>query len=108
MSRPAVAVVLVLIALWLPGCGSDPDPDRSPEAEAACEAEVAKRLRAEQRDLRYETTVKRFGSGGWDVQGTVATVSSSPMPFICGVYADGDRAKGSLRVDGVKVPYTGQ
>ena len=92
----------------MPGCGDNPDPDRSAEAKAACEAEVAKRLRADEKDLRYVTTVKRFGSGGRDVEGTVTMSSTSPTRFICGVYADGDRAEGPLRVDGVKVPYAPQ
>ena len=84
-------------------CGGSPDPDRSAEARAACEAEVEKRLDGGAEGARFTTTVQRFGSGGWTVQGTVATATRSPQPFMCGVYADGDRATGRLRVDGVQV-----
>ena len=84
-------------------CGGSPDPDRSAEARAACEAEVAKRLEGGAAGARFTATVQSFGSGGWTVQGTVATATSFPAPFMCGVYADGDRATGRLREDGVQV-----
>jgi hypothetical protein len=73
-----------------------------------CESEVAKRLGRETDALTYESSARRFGSGAWDVNGTVARPASSPVPFVCGVYADGDRDDGPLHADGVKVPASPQ
>lgn len=100
-------IVTTCLVLAVAGCGGNtPDPDRSAEAINLCESEVAKRLGLERRVLTYESAAKRFGSGGWDVEGTVSRPSARPVPFACGIYADGSRDRGALRADAVRVPAT--
>lgn len=97
-------VIPLVAALTTVACGNPPNLDRSDQAIKVCESEVAKRLGADAAVLTFDSSANRFGSGGWDVKGTVARRGASPEPFTCGVYADGDRNRGPLRVDGVRLP----
>jgi hypothetical protein len=107
MTRRSIPLIATLLATVACG-GNTPGPDRSSEAIALCESEVAKRLATHADTLTYDSSASRLGSGAWDVKGTVAGPTSTAVPFVCGVYADGDRDDGPLRADGVKVPASPQ
>ena len=101
MTRGSLPLVLLAVA----ACSGNGAPaDRSAEAARLCESEVAKRLGTDAGAVTFDSEASRFGSGAWTVKGTAARGAAAPVPFTCGVYADGDRDDGPLRADGVRVP----